>query len=46
MKLVEQDDKQGFVKEFENVTDFFGSFATQALEESGYLINRLADRFS
>jgi chorismate mutase/prephenate dehydrogenase len=46
MKLVEEDDKRGFVKEFENVTDFFGSFATQALEESGYLINRLADRFS
>lgn len=45
-KLVEQDDKRGFIKEFESVTDFFGSFATQALEESGYLINRLADRFT
>ena len=44
--LVEKDDKQGFIKEFEAVTDFFGSFATQALEESGYLINRLADRFA
>ncbi len=45
-ELVEADNKQGFIKEFESVTDFFGSFATQALEESGYLINRLADRFS
>lgn len=45
-ELVENDDKQGFIREFEAVTDFFGSFATQALEESGYLINRLADRFA
>ncbi|MEX0905965.1 MAG: bifunctional chorismate mutase/prephenate dehydrogenase [Balneolaceae bacterium] len=46
MKMVEEDDKEGFIKEFENVTDFFGSFASQALKESSYLINRLADRFS
>lgn len=45
-KMVQEDDKEGFIKEFETVTDFFGSFATQALEESGYLINRLADRFA
>ena len=46
ISMVENDDKKGFVKEFEAVTDFFGRFATQALKESGYLINRLADRFS
>lgn len=46
IEMVEQDNKQGFVKEFESVTDFFGRFATQALKESGYLINRLSDRFS
>lgn len=45
-KLVEENDRAGFIKEFEGVTDFFGKFATQALEESGYLINRLADRFA
>ena len=45
-EMVKNDDKEGFIKEFEAVTDFFGSFATQALEESSYLINRLADRFS
>ncbi|MEX2573003.1 MAG: bifunctional chorismate mutase/prephenate dehydrogenase [Balneolaceae bacterium] len=44
--MVRKDDKKAFIKEFEEVTDFFGSFALQALEESGYLINRLADRFS
>ncbi len=46
MEMVEKDDKRGFIREFEKVTDFFGKFATQALKESGYLINRLADRFS
>lgn len=45
-EYVKSDDKRKFIKEFEEVTDFFGKFATQALEESGYLINRLADRFS
>jgi len=46
IEMVEKNDKQGFIKEFEAVTDFFGKFATQALKESGYLINRLSDRFS
>ncbi len=46
MEMVEKDDKRGFIREFESVTDFFGKFASQALMESGYLINRLADRFS
>ncbi len=44
--LVKDGDREGFIKEFEAVTDFFGKFATQALNESGYLINRLADRFA
>ncbi len=45
-EMVKSDDKEGFIREFEEVTDFFGTFAIQALKESGYLINRLADRFS
>lgn len=45
-ELVEKNDREGFIREFEGVTDFFGKFATQALKESEYLINRLADRFS
>lgn len=44
--MVEQGDKEEFVHEFEEIRDFFGSFADQALKESGYLIHRLADRFS
>lgn len=45
-EMVKKGNKKEFVQLFEEVTDFFGSFATQALKESGYLINRLADRFS
>ena len=45
-QLVQTNDREGFIREFEGVTDFFGRFATQALEESGYLIHRLADRFA
>ncbi len=45
-ELVKANDRTGFIREFEGVTDFFGKFATQALNESGYLINRLADRFA
>lgn len=45
-EMVKKNDRGGFIREFESVTDFFGKFATQALEESSYLINRLADRFS
>lgn len=43
--MVKNDDKAWFIKEFESVTDFFGSFASQALIEGGYLINRLTDFF-
>lgn len=45
-ELVRNDDKAGFVAEFDRVKDFFGDFADQALAESGYLIHRLSDRFA
>jgi len=45
-EMVRNNDRAGFIREFEAVTDFFGEFATQALQESSYLINRLAERFS
>ena len=44
-ELVRQDDKAGFIREFEAIGEFFGDFAEQARVESGYLIHRLADRF-
>ncbi len=45
-QLVETGDKEGFVNEFNAISTFFGDFAEQALQESGYLIHRLADRFA
>lgn len=44
--LAEEGDKAGFEREFRAIGDFFGDFAAQALEESSYLIHRLADRFA
>lgn len=44
--LVKQGDREGFIREFKNIAEYFGDFAPQALKESSYLINRLADRFS
>ncbi|MEX0929202.1 MAG: bifunctional chorismate mutase/prephenate dehydrogenase [Balneolales bacterium] len=46
VELVKKGDRQGFIDEFNAISDFFGDFAEQALEESSYLINRLADRFA
>jgi len=43
--LVREDDKAGFIREFEAIGEFFGEFAEQARTESSYLIHRLADRF-
>lgn len=44
--LAREDDKEGFIREFEAIAGFFGEFAEQALAESGYLIHRLSDRFA
>ncbi len=44
--LVKQGDREGFIREFREIAEYFGDFAPQALRESSYLINRLADRFS
>lgn len=44
--MVKSGDKKAFIEEFESISSFFGEFAETALNESGYLINRLADRFS
>jgi len=44
--LVASGDRGGFIREFESIRGFFGDFADTALEESGYLIGRLSDRFA
>ncbi len=43
--LVMNNDRKGFIREFKKISEFFGDFAEQALTESSYMINRLADRF-
>ena len=43
--LVRNNDREGFIRVFKEIAAFFGKFADQALLESGYMINRLADRF-
>lgn len=45
-EMIRREDRDGFIREFEAIADFFGDFAETALTESGYLINRLADRFA
>lgn len=45
-EMVKNGDKERFIHEFEAVSEFFGEFAEQALHESSYIINRLADRFA
>ncbi len=45
-EMVLRGDKAQFIRVFSGISDFFGDFAPQALHESGYLINRLADRFA
>lgn len=44
--MIKSGDKDQFVSVFKSIHDFFGDFAPQALHESGYLINRLSDRFA
>lgn len=45
-EMVKEGDREGFIREFEAIGDYFGEFAEQALTESSYLIHRLTDRFS
>jgi len=44
--MIKCGDKEQFVSVFKSINEFFGDFAPQALHESGYLINRLSDRFA
>jgi prephenate dehydrogenase len=42
--LLERGDRAGFRAMFEEVRGFFGAFTAEALEQSGYLIDRLVER--
>ena len=37
--------RESFVSEFKQIAEWFGPFSDQAIRESGYLINKLIERF-
>ncbi len=39
------DGREAFVAEFKQIAEWFGPFSDQAIRESGYLINKLIERF-
>jgi chorismate mutase/prephenate dehydrogenase len=43
-RVVAEKDHDEFQRQFNEVREFFGSFTTQALEQSSYLIDRLVER--
>lgn len=43
--MLESNDKQGFMEEFNRVADWFGPFSEQAMRESSFLIDKLIERF-
>ena len=45
-RMISDNDREGFVAEFCNISTFFADFAERARRESGYLIYRLSERFS
>ncbi len=45
LEMLEKDDRQCFINEFEKVSGWFGPFSEQALRESSFLIDKLVERF-
>ncbi|MDA3934544.1 MAG: bifunctional chorismate mutase/prephenate dehydrogenase [Gammaproteobacteria bacterium] len=45
-ELVANNDRAGFIAEFESISRYFGDFSQTAMSESSYMIHRLADRFA
>ena len=45
-RMIAENDRDGFITEFRNISLFFADFAERARRESGYLIYRLSERFS
>ena len=44
-EMLDRDDRTAFEKEFGRIAEWFGPFCEQALRESGYLIEKMIDRF-
>jgi chorismate mutase/prephenate dehydrogenase len=45
-ELIDNNDRAGFIAEFESIGAYFGDFSQTAMSESSYMIHRLADRFA
>ncbi|MBU1343550.1 MAG: bifunctional chorismate mutase/prephenate dehydrogenase [Proteobacteria bacterium] len=45
LEMLENNDKQLFIKKFNHLAQWFGPFSEQALRESTFLINKLIERF-
>ncbi|TLM99641.1 bifunctional chorismate mutase/prephenate dehydrogenase, partial [bacterium] len=45
VKLLDDSDVEGFLKEFRRVSQWFGPFGEQAIRESTYLIEKMVERF-
>ncbi|MBU1189170.1 MAG: bifunctional chorismate mutase/prephenate dehydrogenase [Gammaproteobacteria bacterium] len=45
-ELIRNNDRAGFIAEFEAISRYFGEFSQTAMSESSYMIHRLADRFA
>ncbi len=45
-QLISNNDRAGFIAEFEAISRYFGDFSQTAMSESSYMIHRLADRFA
>ncbi|MCF8028491.1 MAG: bifunctional chorismate mutase/prephenate dehydrogenase [Desulfobacteraceae bacterium] len=45
LEMVEKGDKDRFIREFNQIAEWFGPFGEQAIRESSYLIDKLIERF-
>ena len=45
LEMLENNDKELFIEQFDKISEWFGPFSEQALRESTFLIDRLIERF-
>lgn len=45
VEMLERGDEEGFLKEFGRIALWFGPFSDQAIRESGFLIDKMIERF-
>ena len=45
LDMLDQNDKSGFIDQFNQVAQWFGPFSEQAMRESTFIINKLIERF-